>query len=123
MKSYEDLQFAIQIVESNINDIKTEEELTEMLSILQTALNDLTEIDQESSLEDFDEGDNNKQEKPNTGEKQPGTENGEENPEQAKPLPNTATTMYTSLLIGFALLIIAGVTFAIYRKKRLSNKQ
>ena len=123
MKSYEDLQFAIQIVESNINEIKTEEELAEMLSILQTALNDLTEIDQVSSLEDFDEGDNNKQEKPNTGEKQPGTENGEENPEQAKPLPNTATTMYTSLLIGFALLIIAGVTFAIYRKKRLSNKQ
>lgn len=117
-ESFEDLQLAIQTVESTIDEIKTEEELAELLSILQTALNDLTEIDKEDPSDDSSGVKDNDEEKENPE----GGEN-QENDGDAKPLPNTATTMYTSLLIGFALLMIAGITFVIYRKKRLSSEK
>ncbi|CQR47248.1 Hyaluronoglucosaminidase precursor [Paraliobacillus sp. PM-2] len=104
--SYQALQDAIATAEIALTTIKSEEELANSIEALQHAINGLEEADEQPS-----EGDPT--DKPSDDED--GADDGEQSQEnEDSELPDTATSTYNLLMIGFILIVMgAAVSISI----------
>jgi LPXTG-motif cell wall-anchored protein len=98
--SFAKLQAAIEVAVSGLTSIKTEQELIEAINTLKAAIDELEKPG------------------PGLGDNGGGKETGNENGNNGAKLPNTATSMYSMLLIGIALLLAgAGSMFVVKRRR------
>ncbi len=121
-KSFKALQQAIKAAEESLKSIETDKELTEVISSLQLAIDELQKTEDpvgedpenkdpvQGSPKDPSKGTSEQfKEQGKTQTTSTGTQSG-------KKLPKTATYMYTWMAIGL-LLIISGVFYFIFRRK------
>lgn len=113
--SYETLQAAIVTAQSALGTIKTEEELREALGALQAAINGLVKVESDSVEND------NKNDHPNEDAFKDQNQD-KNNHSGGNKLPNTATNMYTMLLIGSTLFMLGAVTLFVFKRRKLKNE-
>ncbi|WP_176694456.1 family 20 glycosylhydrolase [Paraliobacillus sp. PM-2] len=129
--SFQALQDTIVSAENVLENATNQEEVTNMLSKLQTAIDDLEEIEQKPDDDEDDQDDpdeNGDENKGDTGEDETGKE--EENQhdtdededeaeeDEDKELPNTATSIYNWLVMGLLLLSLGGISIFVTRRKK-----
>lgn len=121
-ESFSSLQDALAKAEEALKGIKSEEQLTKELSLLQLAIESLEEAKEKNKDEDKDKEKDEEKDKDKDKEKEKEKDNSGilSSDSDGNVLPETATYTYTILLVGLILLIIGGASYLIIRKKSVS---